>query len=148
MHNIHFLEVKNYIRSTWKYLQEKTCLLKFEVIEIKTFILRTIITGLSLFLVDWIVPGVTLSSVAAAFAAALILGLINAFIRPVLIFLTFPITVVTLGVFLLIINALTYWLTAAIVPGFDIDNFFSAVIGALITSIVGWGLNRMIQSGT
>lgn len=131
----------------WKYLQEKTCLLKFEVIEIKTFILRTIITGLSLFLVDWIVPGVTLSSVAAAFAAALILGLINAFIRPVLIFLTFPITVVTLGVFLLIINALTYWLTAAIVPGFDIDNFFSAVIGALITSIVGWGLNRMIQSG-
>lgn len=122
-------------------------MLKFEVIEIKTFILRTIITGLSLFLVDWIVPGVTLSSVAAAFAAALILGLINAFIRPVLIFLTFPITVVTLGVFLLIINALTYWLTAAIVPGFDIDNFFSAVIGALITSIVGWGLNRMIQSG-
>lgn len=111
----------------------------------RAFILKTVITGLSLFLVDWILPGVTLSGYAAALAAAVILGLINAFIRPILVFLTFPITVVTLGLFLLVINAVTYWLTAAIVPGFHIDSFLSALVGALITSAINWGLNQIIQ---
>lgn len=108
------------------------------------FILRTVITGLSLFLVDWILPGVSLSGYTAAFIAALVLGLMNAFIRPILIFLTFPITVISLGLFLFVVNAITYWLTAAIVPGFEIDSFLSALIGAAITSFVNWGLNRMI----
>lgn len=110
----------------------------------RSFLVKVFITGLSLFLVEWILPGIEFSGYAALFVAAIILGIINAVVRPILILLTLPITILSLGLFLFVINALTYWFTAAIVPGFTINSFGTALLGALITGIISWGLNRLI----
>jgi putative membrane protein len=80
--------------------------------------------------------GVQVSSVGVAVVAAAILGILNALVRPILIFLTLPLTIVTFGLFLFVINALLFWLAGAIVPGFRVDSFGSALIGSLIVSVI------------
>ena len=94
--------------------------------------------AVGLWLAEEILPGIGVDNAGSLVAAALLLGVINAFIRPVLVLLTLPITVVTLGLFLLVINAAMVALVAWILPGFHVAGFWSALFAALIIGITGW----------
>ena len=98
-------------------------------------ILRTLITGLGIWLATYLVPGVSASSTAALIWAAIALGLINAFVRPVLVLLTLPFTILTLGLFLLVLNAGMLNLAGWFVDGFQVVGFWSAVFGAIVVSL-------------
>lgn len=100
------------------------------------FILRTLITGLGIWLAAYLVPGVSATSTGALIWAAIALGLINAFVRPVLVLLTLPFTIVTLGLFLLFLNAAMLNLAGWFVDGFEVVGFWSAVFGAVVVSLV------------
>ena len=102
------------------------------------FLLRFLICAVGLWLAEEILPGIGVDTAGSLVAAALLLGVINAFIRPVLVLLTLPITVVTLGLFLLVINAAMVALVAWILPGFHVAGFWSALFAALIIGITGW----------
>ncbi len=99
-------------------------------------VLRTAIIGLGIWLAVQLVPGVIVSGNVVLFWAAISLGLINAFVRPLLVVLTFPLTVVTLGLFLLLINAAMLNLAGWFVDGFDVQGFWSSIFGALVVSFV------------
>jgi putative membrane protein len=99
-------------------------------------ILRTLITGLGIWFATYLVPGVSAASTGALIWAAIALGLINAFVRPVLVLLTLPFTVLTLGLFLLILNAGMLNLASWFVDGFNVVGFWSAVFGAIVVSLV------------
>ena len=99
-------------------------------------ILRTVIIGLGIWLAAYLVHGVTASSTTALIWAAIALGLINAFVRPVLLLLTLPLTVLTLGLFLLFLNAAMLNLAGWFVDGFEVVGFWSAVFGAIVISLV------------
>ena len=98
---------------------------------------RTLITALGLGLATVILPGVSIGEPVTLLVAALLLGLVNAFVRPLLVLLTLPLTLVTLGFFLLVINAAMFGLVAAMLDGFHVAGFFSAVVGALIVGLTG-----------
>jgi putative membrane protein len=83
-------------------------------------------------------PGVTLSSLPALLVAALVLGFVNAVVKPVLVLLTLPITVLTLGLFYLVVNGLAFAFAAWLVPGFDVSSFGWAMLGALLVGLVSW----------
>lgn len=102
------------------------------------FLLRWLIGALGLWLAAAIVPGIHVAGPGTLLVAALLLGLVNAIVRPLLILLTLPITVLTLGLFLLVINAGMLGLVALLLPGFTITGFFPALLGSIIVSITGW----------
>ena len=106
-------------------------------------LLRWALNTLALFVVVTVVPGFHYRSVFSLAIAALVLGLLNAVVRPILVVLTFPITLVTFGLFLLILNAIVLELTAFFTPGFRIDNFVAALIGAIVLAIVSWITDRI-----
>ena len=85
----------------------------------------------------YIYQGVEVSSFTAALVAAFVIGLLNTFVRPVLVILTLPVTVLTLGLFLFIINALMFWAAAGVLSGFHVRDFTAALIGSLIYSVIG-----------
>jgi putative membrane protein len=91
-----------------------------------------------LWLAAHVVHGIGYDSLGSLLAAAFLLGLINAILRPVLVILTLPITILTLGLFLLVINAATLWLTARFLQGFHVHGFWAAFWGALLVSVAGW----------
>jgi len=101
-------------------------------------LLRWFINTLALFVVVNVVPGFHYRSIASLAIAALVLGLLNALIRPVLFVLTLPITIVTLGLFLLVLNAIVLEMAAWVVPGFSIDAFRWAIVGALVLAIISF----------
>lgn len=103
------------------------------------------LNALSLLVVTWLVPGVYVRSFPVAFIAAIVLGLVNALIRPLLQILSLPITILTLGIFALVINALMFWLASKIAPGFEVVGFSAAFWGALVFSIVSWLTNGLIM---
>ena len=109
------------------------------------FLLRWLINALALWIAAEVVPGISVAGVGPLLLAALVIGLINAFIRPILRVLTIPITVLTLGLFLLVLNALLFWLAAALVPGFAVAGFVAAFLGALILSIVSFALSFLVK---
>jgi putative membrane protein len=92
-----------------------------------------------------ILPGISVDGIVPALAAAVLLGLVNAFVRPVLLILTLPITLVTLGLFLLVLNGLCFWLVASLVKGFHVAGFGSAMLGALAVSAVSWIVTALIS---
>jgi putative membrane protein len=98
-------------------------------------IVRWLLLAAALLLVAHLSPGVSVNSFAAALVAALVLGLLNILVRPLLVLLTLPVTVLTLGLFLFVINALMFWAAAGLLAGFKVDSFVSALIGSLIHSI-------------
>lgn len=102
------------------------------------FLLRMAISALGLWLAEQIVPGIDVANAGTLIAAAFLLGIANAVVRPVLFILTLPITIVTLGLFLLVINAAMLGLVALLLPGFHIAGFWAALFGALIVAITGW----------
>lgn len=106
-------------------------------------LLRWLISAAAIFIVPFIVPGVSIENPWNALMAALVIGLINLFIRPILIVLTLPVTVLTLGLFTLVINALLFWLTSTIVEGFVVSGFVAAFLGALAYWLIAWAGNLL-----
>jgi len=106
-------------------------------------LIRWILNTLALFVVVELVPGFHYRSIVSLAIAALVLGLLNAIIRPILFVLTLPLTIVTLGLFLIVLNAIMLELTAWLAPGFRIDNFVAALIGAIVLGIISWITNRI-----
>lgn len=98
----------------------------------------------ALWITTRIVPGIMVRGTGALLLAALVIGLVNAIVKPILVFLTFPITVVTLGIFYLILNGILFYLAAALTPGFSLRGFGAAFFGALVMSIVGLVLHALI----
>jgi putative membrane protein len=105
------------------------------------FLGRLLLNGVAIIVAAWLLPGVHITSPFAGLVAGVILGFVNAVIRPVLFLLTLPFTLVTLGLFIFILNALCFGLTAWLVPGFSVDGFWWALLGALLVTIVSWILN-------
>jgi putative membrane protein len=93
------------------------------------------LNALALLTVAYVLPGITVDGFTAALVAALILGLINTLLRPLLILLTLPVTVVTLGLFILVINGLLFWFAGSVLKGFEVSGFWVGVLGALLYSI-------------
>ncbi len=107
---------------------------------------RWILNALALILVTYLVPGIHVDGFYAALIAALVLGIVNALIRPLLILLTLPITLLTLGLFTLVINALLLWFVSTVVRGFSVDGFGAAFLGALVLWIFSWLTNALLQN--
>ena len=108
------------------------------------FVIVWILNALALLIVAYLFPGVQVQDWQAAAVAALVLGLVNMLVKPVLVLLTLPITILTLGLFLLVINALLLWAVGSVVPGFHVDGFWAAVLGALLYSLVTWALSAIL----
>jgi putative membrane protein len=108
-------------------------------------IVRWLINALALYLTALLLPGITLRGAVPTLIAAAVLGIVNALIRPVLLLLTLPINLVTLGLFTFVINALMLMLTSAVVPGFAIRGFGSALLGAVVLSIISFLLSHLIH---
>jgi putative membrane protein len=103
-----------------------------------------LINAVSLLALPYIFTSIKVASFTTALAVALILGLINAVIRPLLVLLTLPLTVVTLGLFIFVINGLLFWLTASFVAGFDVAGFWPAVFGAIVYSLISWAAAALL----
>jgi len=108
------------------------------------FLARLVLNGLAIIIAAWLLPGIHITSTLSALLAGVILGFVNAIVRPVLFFLTLPLTLLTLGLFIFVLNAICFALTAWLVPGFSVDGFFSALVGALLVSVVSWILNGLV----
>jgi putative membrane protein len=102
------------------------------------FLLRAAIAALGLWLATLLVGGITITTPWTLLFAAVLLGICNALVRPVLVILTLPVTVLTLGLFLLVVNAAVLGLVALLLPGFAIAGFVPALLGALVVSVTGW----------
>ncbi|MGK7930919.1 MAG: phage holin family protein [Microcystaceae cyanobacterium] len=110
------------------------------------FLITWLITAVSLLITAFLIPGITLSSFTVAAIAAVALGLVNAIVRPILILFTLPLTILTLGLFLLIVNAISFNLAAYFIKGFSINSFFDAIIGSIILSIISGFLSNTFNS--
>jgi putative membrane protein len=111
------------------------------------FLIHFLISMVAILIISYLFPQVmTSDSFMAALVAAFVLGIVNAVIRPVMIILTLPITLLTLGIFLLVINGLMLWIVSGLVPGFRVNGLFGAVLGSVLISLVSWVLSRGIRS--
>jgi putative membrane protein len=102
------------------------------------FIIRVLIVAAGLWVASKLIPGVEIADGWSLLLAALVLGIINAIVRPVVIILTLPLTILTLGLFLLVINAAMLSLAAWLLDGMNVDGFWPALFGSIVVSIVGW----------
>jgi putative membrane protein len=109
------------------------------------FLLTWLVTAISLMITANLVTGFEVRNFVAALVAAVIIGLVNAIIRPILIALTLPITFITLGLFLFVVNAITIWLAGYFAPGFDVTGFIPAFIGSIVLTIVATVINFVVQ---
>jgi putative membrane protein len=112
--------------------------------EMKELIVKWVVNSTALLVVVHVVSGVTVDNWPTVFVAALVLGLLNAFLRPVLIFLTLPVTLLTLGLFTLVINAFLFYLAAHLVRGFHVAGFWQAFVAALVFSLVSFLLSLFV----
>ena len=110
------------------------------------FLLRAVITAIGLWLASVWVPGVHIDSTGTLILAAILLGIVNAIVRPIAFILTLPITILTLGLFLLVLNALMVWLVAWILPGFHVGGFKGAFLTAIIVWLVSWVASALVGS--
>lgn len=108
-------------------------------------IVRWLLLAAALLLVAYLYPGVTLAGFGAAMLAAFVLGLLNTLVRPLLVLLTLPVTVLTLGLFLFVINALMFWAAASVLQGFAVAGFAAALIGSLIYSACGMVIDVAVE---
>ena len=110
--------------------------------------LRLIVTwllnALALLVLPYVVHSIRVTSVSSALFAALVLAFINTLIRPLLVLLTLPVTLLTLGLFIFVINGLLFWFVGSFVPGFVVGGFWSGVFGAIVYSIISWVLSALI----
>lgn len=110
------------------------------------FLLQWVVSSVAIVITAYLLPGVAVESLLAALVTALILGLVNAVIRPILILLTLPLNILTLGLFTLVINALMVMLAAAIVPGFTVQGFWWALLFGIVLAIVNFALSPLVKS--
>ena len=108
-------------------------------------ILRWVINAGTLLLLAFYLPGISVSGWYSALIAALVLGLVNAVLRPILILLTLPVNILTLGLFTFVINALLFWFVASFIDGFAVAGFWPAFWGALILSVVSWIISGLLK---
>lgn len=106
-------------------------------------ILTWFLNAAALLAVPYLIHSVRVSSLGAALIAALLLGLVNTLIRPILLLLTLPVTVLSLGLFIFIINGFMFWLVAQWVAGFHVNSFGAAIVGALLYSVISWTLSTL-----
>ena len=111
-----------------------------------SWLLTLFLNSAALLIADYFIDSIQINGVVSALLAALLLGFVNTFIRPVLVFLTFPLTVISLGFFILVINAITFGLVSWLIPGFHVYSFGGAFIGAIITGITSWILNLIFNN--
>ena len=104
-----------------------------------------ILNAVALWAVTQLVPGIAASDWVQLLIAVLVLGLVNTLVKPLLILLTLPITILTLGLFLFVINALLFWFVGSILPGFKVAGFWPALFGALVYSVLSWALSRLLK---
>lgn len=109
-------------------------------------LLTWLINAAALFALPYLMQSIRVSSFVTALVAALVLGLINALIKPILVLLTLPVTLLTLGLFIFVINGLLFWLAGRLVPGFQVAGFWPAVGGALLYSLISWALSALLLS--
>jgi putative membrane protein len=111
------------------------------------FLVHVAITMVAILIISYLFPQIIRADgFLAALVAAFVLGIVNGFLRPVLVLLTLPITLLTLGIFLLVINGLMLWITSGLVPGFQVNGFFGAVAGSVLISLVSWALSSITHS--
>jgi putative membrane protein len=103
-----------------------------------------LINAVALIAVAYLMPSITVSSFGAALIAALVLGLVNAVVRPVLVLLTLPVTILTLGLFIFVLNGLLFWMVGAWLEGFEVGGFWPAVFGSIVFSLVSWLLSALV----
>lgn len=109
------------------------------------FFAKVFSTMAALMVAAYLLPGITVTGIWAGFFAAVVLGFVNGFIRPIFTILTIPFTILTFGLFLLVINAIMLSLTSVLVPGFVINGFFTAILGSIIVSFVSGILHNMFE---
>jgi putative membrane protein len=110
------------------------------------FIVRTVVTAVAPVGRGGLVPGLNAADGTALVLAAIVLGIVNAFLRPVALFLSIPITILTFGLFILVVNAAMLGLAARLVPDFTVSGFLPALFGALVVSIVSWAINGALSN--
>lgn len=103
-----------------------------------------LINAVALFALPYLMQSVRVENFTTALVAALVLGLVNVLIRPILVLLTLPVTVLTLGLFIFVINALLFWAVANLVGGFHVAGFWSAMAGAILYSLISWALSALL----
>jgi putative membrane protein len=103
-----------------------------------------LINTIALFALPWLMDSIQIDSFTTALLAALVLALVNTLIRPILLVLTLPFTVLTLGLFIFVINGLMFWAASEMVAGFHVAGFMSAVLGALLYSVISWALSALL----
>ncbi len=111
------------------------------------FLIRLVVNAIALLIVANVIGGIHVNGIAGALVAALVLGIVNAILKPILVILTLPVEILTLGLFTLVINALLFWLVGALHVGLWVDGFWSAFWGALVLSIVSWLLSLLTGGG-
>lgn len=108
-------------------------------------VLTWIINAVALIVLPYIFQSITVDSFVTALLVAVVLGLINTLIRPVLVLLTLPVTVLTLGLFIFVINGLLFWAVGSFMPGFHVAGFWAGVFGAIVYSLISWALSSLLM---
>ena len=103
-----------------------------------------LINALALMAVAYLMPSIEVSSFGAALVAALVLGLVNAIVRPILVLLTLPVTILTLGLFIFVLNGLLFWMVGSWLQGFWVAGFWAGVLGAIVFSLISWALSALV----
>ena len=109
------------------------------------FLIRLVVNAVALIAVAYVIPGIHVSGIGGALLAALILGIVNAILRPILVILSLPLEILTLGLFTLVINALLFWLVGSLHAGLAVDGFWPAFWGAIVMTIVSWLLSFLTR---
>lgn len=107
-------------------------------------LVRLILNSLAVYLTAYLLPGIELRNFVTAIIVSIVLGIVNALIRPILLLLTLPINILTLGLFTLVVNGLLVWLVAALVPDFKVNSLTWAILFAIVLSLISWALNSII----
>lgn len=109
------------------------------------FLLTWLVTAISLIITANLVPGFVVTSFGAALLAAVVIGLVNAIVKPILVILTLPLTILTLGLFLFVVNAITIWLAGVLTPGFTVTGLLPALLGSIVLTLVASGINFLVD---
>ena len=107
-------------------------------------LLLWLLNALALWGVTYIMPSIHVTGFVAALIAALVIGLLNTLVKPILAILTLPITILTLGLFYLVLNGFMFWLASAFLQGFQVDGVLAAILGALLYSVIAWVLSALV----
>ncbi len=106
-------------------------------------VVKIIILVIAVYVASYIIPGIKIDSIQSLFIVSIVLGVLNAFVKPILVLITLPLTLLTLGLFLLVLNGLIVLLAGSIVPGFHVASFFTAILFSIVVSIISWFLSRL-----